>query len=109
MPNVYRYVDWLVGSGNDEYGYHTDIRIALLEFPIVKLTKCGIQIELFPEKTRFVRSLARKKFACTTKEEALHSYRKRKEAQIRILESHLYYARSALSIAETMVNQSDQI
>lgn len=96
LGKAYRYVDTLHSSGSEEYGFSLYITVYLLEYQIVKETPRGIWIEEYIGKKRFVNLSARKKFACVSKEDALISFRKRKERQIRILENQLRFAKEAL-------------
>lgn len=88
----YRYEDY-----SDE-GY-CGIRLEVYEFRVLSTTPKGVWIDRWGTK-RFVLLDARKRFACPTKAEALTSYIKRKERQIRILNSQIEYARQALELAE---------
>jgi hypothetical protein len=94
---AYRYNGVLYGDGN---GY-TYIRVYLSKYPITKKTNKGIWIDIFGRK-RFVLLSARKKYACLTQEEALESFKARKNRQIRILNSQLTHAKEALDQAETI-------
>lgn len=76
-------------------------RIALRIFPITKTTPKGVWVDTYGIP-RFVLSGAHKRFACTTKKEAIHSFIARKKRQVRILKSQCEIARSALSIAKKM-------
>ena len=97
MPTLaYRFVDVLVGSEDWTY-----VNVYLHEYPIIKTTVKGFWIDMFGRK-RFVLSDSRKKFACLTKEDALESFKRRKERQIRLLESQLSHAKTALDKAHTM-------
>lgn len=80
----------------------TDYRMSLTlcEFRVVKETPCGVQIEIWPGKNRFVNKYSRKKYACPSKEEALESYRARKRRQVSILKAQLKRAELALSLEE---------
>ena len=92
IGKAYRYVDILYGDD-----CHTYVRVYLHDYPIIKETPKGIWINDWSKK-RFVNLNARKKFACLTKEDALISFKARKERQIRILESQLRHAKEALSV-----------
>jgi hypothetical protein len=73
------------------------LMLVLHEYIILSRTPRGTWIDVFCRK-RFVLDGARKRYACPTKEEALESYRARKEKQIGILEHQLARARAALNL-----------
>lgn len=101
IGTAYRYTDTLYSSGDDEYGWNTYIRVHLNKYPIIKKTDKGIWLDNFGSK-RFVLLAARKKFACLTIEEALASYKARKNRQIKILVTQLKHANEALRQASTI-------
>lgn len=74
------------------------IQLVLHEFPILRKTPCGIKIEQWSGKERFIHEFAKKKFAWPTKEEALISFRARKKRQISILKAQLRKAELALTL-----------
>lgn len=87
------------------YRYHevlyteNKVLVLVMKFNVIKHTPKGVWIEEHFEKKRFVLKDAKKKFACETEEEALKSFRARKQRQIKILKNRLRIARAAL-IAE---------
>lgn len=98
LGKLYRYYDV---QYTDHVGVH------LMEFDIVKETKCGVWILIGywldspdekPPKdvTRFVNMQANKKYACRTKEDALESFKARKHRQICILTAQIKRAEKAL-------------
>jgi hypothetical protein len=99
---VYRYEDCLYSTGSEEYGYHAEVQLELVEFNIVKETPKGIWIQfgtfVEPRKEgrKFINLHSRKKFATFTKKEAIESYIKRKQRQIIILNARLATAQQAL-------------
>ncbi len=96
IGTVYRYDEVLHGDG-----YSTYVRIYLSKYPIIKKTPNGIWIDiLFGRKKKFILLSARKKYACLTPEEALVSFKARKNRQIGILNSQLLHTREALAQAE---------
>lgn len=100
---AYRYVDRFYATGSEEYGYHTEMRVELLEFDVVKETLHGFWINPYPylyQPKRFVRINARRQYACLSKSDALESYKRRKKQQVRILESQLAFAKQGLAMAE---------
>lgn len=101
---LYRYEEVKYSRGCDAFdnpypGY--DLKVSLWEHKILRRTPKGVWIDDFSTE-KFVLLSARKKFACETKEDALESFKRRKQKQIRILESQLEGARLALRIAENM-------
>ena len=98
----YRYEDVAYSPGADEYGDPlpgSTMRVHLREFEVLKRTPKGAWLNAWRGK-RFVRSEARKQYACATKEAALASFKARKQAQIRIYEARVCSARAALEIVE---------
>lgn len=79
------------------------------EFQVLSHTKCGVWIKVeywdfFPSKPyteknlkKFVMSPAIKRWACPTKQEALDSFKARKEKQIKILEQKIQMIRDAIN------------
>jgi hypothetical protein len=114
---LYRYEDWLFGSG---------VHIEAIELPIVKKTECGAWVydglitpenptEFFEtlvkekrlrKECRFILLNSRKKYACLTREAAMQSFRARKRAQIRILEHQLHRAKEALFASGVQPDES---
>lgn len=107
-PDVaYRYEAMRVSLGADELdqsvGY--DVAIALRTYPILRYTPKGYWLDLGWGTPRFVRALARKRFASLTIREAKISFLARKARQIQLLEGQLEYARRQLAKFETMQHQ----
>lgn len=98
----YRYEDYLVSAGTDEWGEPVGpphVRIRLLELRVVRLTpKCAV-VDYYGQEKRILLS-AHARFACETTEQALISYRRRKQSQVKILEAQLGNVRRALTIVE---------
>ena len=91
---------------NAEFLYRYDVVnsldalfLQLHMFPIIKRTLKGAQIDVWGRK-KFVLLSGRKRFAWPTKEEALFSFQKRKEAQIRILKNQLETAEEGLRLSK---------
>ena len=61
-------------------------------YPILKTTKCGVWISVFPNK-KFVNLNAKKQWACKTVEKARESYLARKKSHIEHLERQLLIVR----------------
>jgi hypothetical protein len=97
----YRYEDVQFASMCDEFGHSEGpgtMQLMCHEYRVLKETECGVWIDMFPK--RFVKRHAKKHFACPTKEEALKSFKRRKEVQINILKTQLDRAYRALQLAE---------
>ena len=75
------------------------VRLDLHEYVILKTTKHGAWIDVWGVK-KFVKLDARKRYACPTKEEALASFRARKQRQIKLLRAQLTKAETALNLSE---------
>jgi hypothetical protein len=71
------------------------VEVELRRFPVLSHTPKGAWLELGCDK-RFVLTNSRKRYACPTIEEAVESFKARKQAQIRILRSQLYTAEEGL-------------
>jgi hypothetical protein len=84
------------------YRYEGYERIYLIKFKVVRVTKKGFWIKEVGYGTgeRWISGVARKTWAKPTKEEALASYRIRKEWQIKHLERQLDNAREGLRQTE---------
>lgn len=91
---MFRYEDRRV----DEYG---GVAVRLYEHRVLKTTPCGAWIDHFGAR-RFVKSDARKRFACPTKEEAMVSFIARKRRQAAILRGQLDGVEEALRKAKEM-------
>lgn len=73
------------------------ITLTKLEYFILSKTPTGFWIEYHGRK-KFVKSDAKKKFACEKEEDALESYYARKRRQISILKHQLRQAEAALRL-----------
>lgn len=111
-------------SISDEYGDHayTSHTVALLVFPLIKYTPCGMWIANFwteyPQQPmpwredvdyclpgkRFVNLQANKRFALPTIPLALESYRARKNREIHIYEARIKGAKSHIEAADHLYN-----
>jgi hypothetical protein len=96
---AYRYNESLTELG---------VYVYLTDYKVVKETPKGIWIELWIGKNKFVNLQAKKKFACLTIEEALESFKKRKQRQITILEYQLANAKQALFKAEVLRSKDER-
>ena len=109
IGKAYRYQDTLYSSGSEETGFHAYVRVNLLIYDVVKTTPKGMWIRAFPgASSRFVRLNAKKKYACLTKEEALISFKKRKERQIKLLETKVRLAKDALILSKKYEEVSNE-
>jgi len=84
------------------------MRLKVRMFRVTKVTPKGVWItgedyrySQYGTKERFVLNSAKKRYAYTTVDEALASYRIRKERHIHHLESRLLVARAGLKYAES--------
>lgn len=110
----YRYSDPLLF---EEYQYDSLNELQLEQYEVLKVTSCGVWI-FYPNRNKWntktnkydlgkkfilekywYKKTTNKRFAWPTKEEALISYKARKEKQIRLLEGQLEYIRKYLEIA----------
>jgi hypothetical protein len=77
----------------------TSVQLNLYEFTVIKETELSYQVRIpFSEKKRWIRKNGKKKYACETKEDAMISFKRRKQRQIAILESQLERAKTALKL-----------
>lgn len=105
----YRYEDSLVHAWDYEYETiaHSRVVVNLREFDVLKNTPCGVWLDVFGTK-RFVKTKARKRWACPTKEEARESFLARKGKQKRILNSQLDRVERAIQIITKMEKADDK-
>lgn len=93
----YRFDDYGVSHGSEEYGFYSTREVTLREFRVIKETPKGAWIETtFCGDKRFVLRDARKQYACATVEQARQSFMARKNRQIKILTKQLRNAEEAL-------------
>lgn len=78
--------------------------VYIYEFRLIKTTEKGVWLDVF-DRPRFVRTDARKKFACPSKVEALESFIARKHRQKTILRSQLEDVLSMEDIAAGMLEK----
>lgn len=105
----YRYLDKKVPYGIDEDGdlmgpFFTEIY--KVQYEVVKHTPKGVKLKTYNGE-RLVLHASRKKFACATEEEALHSYIHRKRRQVSILQSKLSGAERGIVLAERRLGRLD--
>lgn len=83
-----------VSSGWGDDTYYTDYRVELRKFEVIRHTSKGVWLRVgFFSGERWVNASARKRFACSTIEEALASFVARKDKQARIYENRAQIAR----------------
>lgn len=95
----YRLEDRLVSTG--EYS-PSRVEVTLFKLLVVKETPKGVRLvglQYGRDKPRFVAHEGKKKFACATVEEAIASFKKRKERQARILKAQAAHADEAHDLA----------
>jgi len=68
-------------------------------YSVIKETPKGVWIRCSYQRKRFILNTSRKKYAYPSKEEALYSFIKRKERQIKILSRKLSDAEDLLKLA----------
>lgn len=73
-------------------------KIEFRAFPIVKYTPCGVVINNYSERRRFVNLRAGKQWASANMNEAVDQLRHRKRAQVRILRNQLANAEEAYQV-----------
>jgi hypothetical protein len=91
MSKLYRYENHNVAERK--------VAVRLCEFHIVKETKCFYFIDYFAGLLKRVSKKSNKKYAASTKEAALESFKARKIRQIKILNRQLEEAKAALAIS----------
>jgi hypothetical protein len=79
-------------------GYN-DYKLWLQEFDIIKETPCGYWVEMWCEKNKWISKITTKRYAYSTKEEALIGFIKRKEKYIWHLERKMKQTKITLAIA----------
>ena len=86
------------------------VKVRERTFELVKETNCGYWIKLFScfNDKKWVSKTARNRFAFPTRDEALENFRARKRRQSQILTVQLDNAKTALTIAEGMINNAEK-
>lgn len=93
-------------SGEYEFSGMRTVGIRVEAFDVIKHTPKGAWLDVHGEK-RFVKTDARKRFACPTIDEAKQSFIARKKRQISILSSQLTTAKRALELANKGIIDQD--
>jgi hypothetical protein len=94
-----KHYDWVNISGDEESTpLFREATVELVEYEVIKVTPQGVKIAdpLHWRGYRFVLKDARKRFACSTKHEAIESFRARKLRQLSILRSQARVVESAM-------------
>ncbi|MCP4604518.1 MAG: hypothetical protein GY847_29020 [Proteobacteria bacterium] len=81
--------------------YDAFVDVELCEFKVIRHTPKGVFID-YGFKEKFVLNDAIKKFAYSTKRQALANFIRRRKMQVKILRSKLHVAETALSVAKSM-------
>lgn len=98
----FRVEETIYAPAMDEYGRpsgSSTVDVRIYQYTVIKETPKGVWLAL-NEDRKFVLRGATKRWACPTIEEAIVSFRARKEKHIRILEEKLRLIRRALIIVE---------
>jgi hypothetical protein len=98
MAEWYRYEDVRYAALFDETGPGR-LAVELRRYPVVRTTPRGVVLDVYGME-RFVRAIAKKRFACPTQAEALASFMARKRSQAAICEARARDARQAIAMAE---------
>lgn len=94
---VRHYAPPLNESDEIDFGAVGHRELVLMEFPVLRETRCGVRLT----DGKFILKQARKRFACPTKEEAMESFKRRKEVQISILKAQLRSAEWDFALARS--------
>ena len=110
MEVWYRYESRLVSTGYvdqfDNYHYGPSyVKLDLHEYPVKRRTLKGVWLSGVSFKERFVLNEGRKKFAHSTKEEALIAFMARKNRYISILSAQKENAERAVVLAQQALNK----
>ena len=84
----YRFDDVMYAPMPSEYGEWvgpSTLEVELRKYQVVKVTPCGVWLDV----GRFVKTAARKRFACPTEAEARESFLARKRRQLSILNAQV--------------------
>lgn len=104
----YRLSDCLVSAGVDEWDNPLgppNVHVYTQEYEVVGTTPKGVWINAYGQR-RFVLSTARKRFACSTLEEAKASFIARKKRQLKILNRQVANVERSLEVVEMVVAEA---
>lgn len=107
LGTLYRYEDRVYAPSLNEYDETSGpgrLDVSLRIYKIIKKTSCGVRIDDYSEKGRFVNLQSNKKFGCLTKEDALQSFVARKKRQAGILQHQLNRAIEAYQAGLRMLD-----
>lgn len=97
----YRYeieIDGTVEDPDDPWNFGTDLTVCLVEFKVIKRTRCGAWLEIGSIK-KWTNTVGRKRYAHETKEAALEAFVARRRKQRSILRQQLNVCETALDVA----------
>jgi hypothetical protein len=97
---LYRYVNSRFPLDSINYHEYEGTQVFLLEYEVLKETRCGSWIEVLGKK-KFVNHSCTKQFAYKTIEDARTGFLYRKNSQIKILVAQLKDAQRSLIAMET--------
>ena len=95
----YRFDDVTYAQMSSEYGEWVGparLDVVLRTYKVVKVTPCGVWLDV----GRFVKTAARKRFACPTEDEARESFLARKKRQLSILYAQTERIERAIRLVE---------
>lgn len=98
---LYRYEAVRYSSGDEEFGFFVSpAKLILKEFEVVAKTPKGFWITFgFGGKDKWVSLFTKKRFAATTKEQAMVDYKERKLAYVKYATNRLNMAKEELGLA----------
>lgn len=103
----YRYVD--VKASRNLYGAKGlstfGATVVREEYPVMRVTPCGVVLDIGRANPRFVLDNCRKQYAHSNDKDALESFLYRKKAQRRILRNQLDQADAALIAGQSMMGK----
>lgn len=73
--------------------------VMMREYPVIRETRCGVVLGLYPGREKWVRYGGLKRWAYPTREQAIDSFRARKRRQIEICKWRIEEAEQALAAA----------
>jgi hypothetical protein len=96
--------DWpVLYRAHDSARFNDELRIWFSTYRIVRYTACGVWIARGAEGEKFVNLRADRKWACTTKTEAIYSLKRRRAKQVQLLMGRLEDAKDLLAYIEKIV------
>jgi hypothetical protein len=98
---MYRYESF--DCDNDSL-HNLGVKLELNQYNVIKKTKCGVRINDFSLRGKFINLSAKKQWVCETPEKALDSFIARKDRQLGILKNQLSHVEKAIKLADDMKN-----